>query len=299
MNLIADIESLYARAFDCWELVRENYTALSHMRLKRLVHNGREHVVQFNPCRYHSAVAGADTAPRREQECFLCTEHQPAEQESILWKNRYKIQINPYPIFYRHLTLSLIEHRPQCIVPYIDDMMGMAATLPGYVVFYNGPHSGASAPFHQHFQAVRFDELPLCREAIHDDCDLSVYYPFFYIIRKRKDEAKRWFQIIEAGMREAHETAGEPLQNVLCWKTEREWHIIIIPRAKHRPACYGNDREQYLISPASLEMCGVWPLVRESDFERITASRLQSINEEVAINENDKEYIMNYFLTHV
>ena len=123
MNLIADIESLYARAFDCWELVRENYTALSHMRLKRLVHNGREHVVQFNPCRYHSAVAGADTAPRREQECFLCTEHQPAEQESILWKNRYKIQINPYPIFNRHLTLSLIEHRPQCIVPYIDDMM--------------------------------------------------------------------------------------------------------------------------------------------------------------------------------
>ncbi|MBQ2163734.1 MAG: DUF4922 domain-containing protein, partial [Muribaculaceae bacterium] len=140
---------------------------------------------------------------------------------------------------------------------------------------------------------------PLCREAIHDDCDLSVYYPFFYIIRKRKYEAKRWFQIIEAGMREAHETDGEPLQNVLCWKTEREWHIIIIPRAKHRPACYGNDREQYLISPASLEMCGVWPLVRESDFERITASRLQSINEEVAINENDKEYIMNYFLTHV
>ena len=117
MNLIADIESLYARAFDCWELVRENYTALSHMRLKRLVHNGREHVVQFNPCRYHSAVAGADTASRREQECFLCTEHQPAEQESILWKNRYKIQINPYPIFNRHLTLSLIEHRPQCIVP--------------------------------------------------------------------------------------------------------------------------------------------------------------------------------------
>lgn len=298
MNLVHDIESLYSRELNSWELARNNYAALEHMLVKKFNYKGREIVAQFNPCRYRSAVAGGDNASQREHECFLCSAHQPHEQESIIWNENYKIQINPYPIFNRHLTVSSIEHRPQAIVPYIDDMMSVAAALPGYVLFYNGPKCGASAPFHQHFQAVPFSELPLCREAIHDDCDLSVYFPFFYIIRPTKKEAKLWFHIIEEGLHEVFDTGEEPMQNVFCWSVKRQMHIIIVPRSKHRPKCYGDGEDELVVSPASVEMAGVWPMVRESDFEKITASRLQSISEEVTISEDDKEHLMEYFITH-
>ena len=289
MNLNHQIEKLYDRQLSQWPLASQNYADLSKMRIKAFNYNGREIIAQFNPCRYQSAAARTDSDTQKTRECFLCSEHQPHEQESIIWENKYKIQINPYPIFTRHLTLSSIEHRPQLITPYIDDMMSMAAALPGYVLFYNGPKCGASAPDHHHFQAVPFKELPVCREAIKEDCDMTVYFPFFYIIRKKRNVAKHWFNVLENGLHELCETEEEPMQNVLCWKTAKEWHIIIVPRSKHRPACYGEGDGQFLISPASVEMTGVWPMVRETDFDRITASKLQSINEEVAISEDDKE----------
>ena len=93
--------------------------------------------------------------------------------------------------------------------------------------------------------------------------------------------------------------ADEPPQNVLCWRTRNEWHIIIIPRSKHRPSCYGYGEDQFLLSPASVEMTGVWPIARESDFNRITPSLLQSITEEVTISENEKEQILEYFINNV
>lgn len=299
MSLIFEIEALYSRQLKVWELARENYDALSHMNVKKFNYNGREIVAQFNPCRYNSAAAKVDSLSLSKRECFLCSEHQPIEQETILWQDSYKIQINPYPIFNRHLTLSSIKHQPQAIVPFIDDMMQMAAKLPGYVLLYNGPQCGASAPDHLHFQAVPFDELPLCREAIHDDCDLSVYFPFFYIIRKKATEAKHWFHVFEEGLQEISEGNSEHPQNVLCWKTKKEWHIIIIPRSKHRPDCYGEGEDQFLLSPASVEMTGIWPIAREIDFNRITPSLLQSISEEVTISEDDKEYILDYFINNV
>lgn len=299
MNLVHEIEELYSRQLNQWELARVNYDAVSHINVKKFNFNGREIVAQLNPCRYKSATAQVDSMSPSGQDCFLCSEHQPVEQETIMWQDSYKIQINPYPIFNRHLTLSHVEHRPQAIVPHIDPMMQLAEQLPGYVLFYNGPKCGASAPNHQHFQAVPFDMLPLCREVIHDDCDLSVYFPFFHIIRKEASEAKRWFHVFEEGMKSMNPNADEPPQNVLCWRTRNEWHIIIIPRSKHRPSCYGYGEDQFLLSPASVEMTGVWPIARESDFNRITPSLLQSITEEVTISENEKEQILEYFINNV
>lgn len=299
MNLVEDIEALYARQLRDWKLAHDNYAALTEMLCRVVTHNGREMVLQYNPGRYRSAAARVDAASVASRPCFLCPEHQPVEQASIVWKTQYKIQINPYPVFSRHLTLSSVEHQPQAIESSISDMMNLAAALPGYVLFYNGPRCGASAPDHLHFQAVPFEELPLCSEAVRDDCDLEVYYPFFYIIRRKKNVARHWFDVIEAGMREMYGNTLEPMQNVFCWKIKTEWHILIVPRSKHRPDCYGEGERQLLISPGSLEMAGVWPLVRESDFEKVTAARLQAITEEVAISEDDKDYLLDYFRDNI
>ena len=63
------------------------------------------------------------------------------------------ILINPYPIFRRHLTIVSDTHTDQRIAGNFMTMLRLAEALPEYVIFYNGPECGASAPDHLHFQA--------------------------------------------------------------------------------------------------------------------------------------------------
>lgn len=293
MDLTRDIEALYARQLSNWPLARDNYADVAQAPQRVFSHRGRTLVARLLPCRHRSATAGVGNGAAGP--CFLCAAHQPPEQETIALGNGFRIQVNPYPIFTRHLTLSAADHRPQVIAPHIEEMMDMAALLPGYVLFYNGPRCGASAPLHLHFQAVPLTELPMCREAIAADAPLSCHFPFFHITRKSKEEALRGFHILQDGMVRLHGDGHEPMQNVFCHRTDGWWHIIIVPRAKHRPACYGTGAEQFLISPAAVEMAGVWPIVREDDFERVTPELLHDVALEVAITEDEKDFLIDYF----
>ncbi len=297
MTLLKKIEGLYARQLSNWSLAHDNYTAVAQAPERVFSHHGRTLVARLLPCRHRSATAEA--GDEEAKRCFLCAAQQPPEQEAITLGNRLRIQVNPYPIFTRHLTVSAVDHRPQAIVPHIEQMMDVAALMPGYVLFYNGPRCGASAPRHLHFQAVPFAELPLCRETIDNDADLSCYFPFLYIIRKSKNEALRWFHILQDGMTRLHGDKSEPMQNVFCHRTAGQWHIIIVPRAKHRPACYGTGPEQFLISPAAVEMGGIWPIVREEDFKRVKPELLYDIGDEVGITEDEKDFLIDYFSQNV
>jgi hypothetical protein len=46
-------------------------------------------------------------------------------------------------------------------------MLSLAKDLPDFVIFYNGPQCGASAPDHAHFQAGVKGAMPLCDEIVH------------------------------------------------------------------------------------------------------------------------------------
>ena len=74
----------------------------------------------------------------------------------------------------------------------------------------------------------------------------------------------------------------EPLINVIAWygletvnrtggDEIKQWNCIIFLRSKHRPECYyAQGKKGLLISPAIAEMCGVFPIVREEDLDKIT-----------------------------
>lgn len=77
----------------------------------------------------------------------------------------------------------------------------------------------------------------------------------------------------------------EPLINVIAWygletvnrtggDEIKQWNCIIFLRSKHRPECYyAQGKKGLLISPAIAEMCGVFPIVREEDLDKITAKK--------------------------
>lgn len=309
MLLIDQIDELWERQLRDWQLVRDNYAALEGLRTRDVVISVKDslqdsHIIlQYNPQRLRSSSANIDDASLKARPCFLCSINQPKEQETVVWDNRYKIQVNPYPIFSRHLTISSLEHNPQRIAGGIVDMMCLAKDLRGYVVFYNGPYSGASAPDHAHFQAGLHDELPICHELFSATTNLldansngvfgsitCLGRPVFYIESNDIEHGEQWFNdLIEAlPMKKGQE---EPMVNVLCWHDCGSWCIAVFPRRKHRPACYGTGEDHFILSPASLDLGGLWAVAREEDFNNLTLHDIRLILMDVCLAPEDFDEI--------
>jgi len=78
------------------------------------------------------------------------------------------------------------------------------------------------------------------------------------------------------------------MMNVLAWYEESKWVTCIFPRDKHRPSCYFAEGDKnILLSPASVDMGGVFITPLEKDFEKITATDIANILSEVCINSNN------------
>lgn len=252
-----DVENLYARQFEVWGAVRENYAKLQKCVRKKVTVNGVEVSVRFNPERIRSSAADISKSALEARPCFLCQCNRPAQQLSLDW-NDYEILVNPYPVFDRHLTIPLKEHRPQRIAGRTRDMLLLAVELPGMTVFYNGPRSGASAPDHFHFQAVPSSGLPLW-------CHIDAWPISGAIVLRGTDVAdvSRRIEGLLIGMRKGE----EPDVNIYARYVDGGYEVVVIPRKSHRPLCYGAGRGQVLVSPASLEMAGVIIAPRSEDVE--------------------------------
>ena len=154
------VNELFDQQLSVWEMARNNFEGLKTVQIREFDFDGFAVKVQFNPARMVSSGAKVDAKTIAERKCFLCAANRPEVQRGIEWRD-YDILINPFPIFTRHLTIPRREHVDQRLVPYIADMFDLARELTDFVVFYNGPKCGASAPDHMHFQAGNADFLPL------------------------------------------------------------------------------------------------------------------------------------------
>ena len=243
------IAGFFETQLAAWPMAAANFEALGGVKVKELDVNGMPFKVQFNPARMASSGAKVDAASLKARPCFLCEKNRPEVQIGIEWNDRYTILVNPFPIFHRHLTIPDTSHTDQLIAGRIADMMGLAAELNGYTVFYNGPRCGASAPDHMHFQAGNSDFLTIAP--------------------------------LEA--MPVPEGEREPMLNLLCYSTPAGERLVVIPRKRHRPACYGTDNGCMLISPASVDVGGVFITPRPEDFERMDQAAIASILDEVCL----------------
>jgi hypothetical protein len=87
-------------------------------------------------------------------------------------------------------------------------------------------------------------------------------------------------------MRAVFQTIDEPMMNLLGLYREDNWMILIFPRTRHRPKVYDLEGEaQILITPASVEMGGFFITPLEKDFRALEAGLVQSIFQDVSIDE--------------
>ena len=110
MDYSKAIEKLISRQMRDWDLAGANYAALASASTRSLQLGESTITLQFNPERRRSSAAALDKKSLARRKCFLCTENQPAKQKAVLWGDHYKIQVNPYPIFNRHLTIADLRH---------------------------------------------------------------------------------------------------------------------------------------------------------------------------------------------
>ena len=235
----------------------------------------------------------------------MCEANRPAVQEGLAWGN-YTVLINPFPIFPRHLTIPCNDHTDQLISGRIGDMMSIASLLPEYILFYNGPKCGASAPDHMHFQAgnkgfMTFDadiakgEKTLVKEI--EGATLEYVKGLGRVVMvieaTSKEAGETLFNELFAALPQKEEET-EPMLNILCWVEGEKWVIAVFPRKQHRPSCYSAEGDaNILISPASVDMGGVFITPLEKDFEKITSEDIQMILDEVCFSEADAEELIN------
>lgn len=298
-KLLHDIEKLIASQLIEWPQAADNYKALAGVKVKTLDVDGMKVKVQFNPARIVSSSAKVDAKSLKERKCFLCEANRPAVQSGIEWRD-YVVLINPFPIFPRHLTIPDRSHVDQLIKGRVADMMRLACELEGYTVFYNGPKCGASAPDHMHFQAGNSDFLTLA-----DALKISSRNPII-VDRRGNLSALRGLPLnmflisaidFEYGQKlfdrlyDALPVAAgeaEPMMNLLCFKQGDTVNLAVIPRKRHRPSFYGTEGEGcMLLSPASVDMGGVFITPLEKDFKRMDADLVRKIYDELCLGLHD------------
>lgn len=298
------IRELFRSQLEKWELARTNYKALEKVKSRDFSFGDFSIRVQFNPARILSSAAKVDAKSIQERKCFLCPQNLPVEQEGIPFGTDYRILVNPYPIFPEHFTIPTYSHVDQLIVNRYGDMLDLAKCLGEYTLFYNGPKCGASAPDHAHFQAgikgflpIEKDIWSITKEEIHKSEGLTVYAAkeylrnFFLLEATNKDNAVIFFKKLHA-LLDWNDGDKEPMMNILCWYEEDKYYSCIFPREKHRPDCFfAEGDDNLLISPAAVDLGGVFITPLEKDYDKITAKDIEAILKEICISKEKMQAI--------
>jgi hypothetical protein len=291
------MKELLARQKESWEGLRKGYAALAEVRVRELSYPGVTVRLEFNPARIVSTSAPVDDRSIRERKCFLCAANLPPEQRGFLYGADHLVLCNPFPIFREHFTIPHKDHVPQRIDGRFGTLLALARDLdPHFMVMYNGPRSGASAPDHQHFQAGERGFLPIEREYAALAGGGRTLSDTGTRVLAVDDGLRRWFaleggdvgglEVTFGGILRAlafgTATAEEPMLNILAWYMRGAWRVIIVPRAKHRPSAYFAEGEnKILISPAGTDCGGVCVTPVEKDFQNLTAESMRAIFDEV------------------
>lgn len=299
-----------------WPMAAENYRNLKKAETKHLDVGGLKVLAQYNPCRRISSEAPLDKKSISERPCFLCPENRPAEQTNIEFEGRkgrkYRVTLNPYPIFPSHLVISGYDHTPQSIWHRYQDLLDFVKENQEYLGFYNGPQSGASAPDHMHFQACPQGLMPL-QNRVDELLDageggtlkfltnvkearlfqLDEYARGVFVLRgtTAKSTAKLFYRLLDCAP--VPEDSDEPRLNLIAWCHGGEYRSAVIFREKHRPHNYfSTDSDHLAMSPGCADMAGVYVVPEKEDFDKLDSRILSQVVEEVAASEATEKEIV-------
>ena len=284
--MIEKIEALFQRQMRAWPMLGKGIEGLARAETRPVKIDWYEVFIRHIPHRVASTTAAVDRESIAKRPCFLCAANLPAEEEGLMLGDDFAIYCNPFPIIDRHLTIAHRQHREQRIAGNFGRMLDLARALPGYFVIYNGPECGASAPDHLHFQAGLRNLLPIEADA---EQAAGLTLPNFgrnvFVIRARDRSAlvNRVERAIEL-LADVTGKRAEPMLNIAVFHESDEWVTYLFPRGKHRPNVFHTG--ELTVSPAAIDLCGIFVVPLARDFERINGADIAAIFREVTLPED-------------
>jgi Domain of unknown function (DUF4922) len=281
--MIHELEELFKRQARAWPRLANGLEGLARAKTRPVRIDWFDIYIRHIPHRVGSTTAAVDRESVAKRPCFLCAANLPAEEEGLHFDQEFTIYCNPFPIIDRHLTIAHRDHRTQQIAGRFGNMLRLAAALPGYFVIYNGPECGASAPDHMHFQAGSRELLPIEKETEGLTGLIVPNYGRKVLLFRGRDRLAlndRVERVIDL----LAETTGrrtEPLVNIAVFQEGGEWVTYLFPRGKHRPEVFHTG--ELTVSPASIDLCGIFVVPLAQDFERITGEAIAAIFREISL----------------
>jgi len=281
--MIHEVEALFKRQARAWPQLAKGVEGLARAKTRPVRIDWFEVFIRQIPHRVGSTTASVDRESVAKRPCFLCAANLPPEEEGLRFDEDFTIYCNPFPIVDHHLTIVHREHGSQHIANRFGNMLDLAAALPGYFVVYNGPECGASAPDHMHFQAGTRELFPIEKDTAGlTGVTVPKYGRNVFLLRGRDRSAliHRMGRVIEL-LAETTGKRAEPMVNIALFHANEEWVAYLFPRKKHRPEVFYTG--ELTVSPASIDLCGIFVVPLAQDFERITGAAIAAIFREITL----------------
>src|SRR5262245_50257679 len=284
MNIEPEVLALFQSQARDWPRLARGIEGLLHAQTRTVRVDWFDVFVRHIPHRVGSTTAAVDPQSIAKRPCFLCSGNLDAEQRGVPFGSSYTIYCNPFPIVERHLTIVHQNHKAQRIAGEFGNMLDLAAALPDYFVIYNGPECGASAPDHMHFQAGSRSLFPIEKDT---DRMPGLVVPNYArnVILLRDSVRSRLIERVNrviGVLAEVTNKRPEPLLNIAVFHRDGEWTVYVFPRSKHRPDIYHTG--ELTVSPASIDLCGIFVVPLEKDFARISGEDVAAIFREVTLD---------------
>ena len=281
--MIHEVEALFERQARAWPQLAKGIEGLARAKTWQVRIDWFDVFVRHIPHRVASTMAPVDRESVTKRPCFLCAQNLPPEEEGVQCGEDFTIYCNPFPIVERHLTIAHKEHGSQRIANQFGNMLDFSAALPGYFVVYNGPECGASAPDHMHFQAGSRSLFPIEHDtAGRSGVTVPNYRRNVFLFRGRERSAL--IDLMDRAIGLLANATGkrpEPLVNIAVFHERNEWVTYLFPRGKHRPEVFYTG--ELTVSPASIDLCGIFVVPIAHDFEKITGDAIAAIFREVTL----------------
>jgi len=282
---------LFADQLVRWSLLSAGHGGLREAQRRVVSVQGFDLVAWHIPHRITSSTARTDDHSIRDRPCFLCAPNLPREERAISLGGDFVVTCNPFPILEKHVSVVCREHRPQRIWSgescELGIMLDLSRDLPDFLILYNGPECGASAPDHMHFQACRRRGVPILSYLDRAEKGLIPGFPSNPIVLRGRDRDETEAQFVRLMARLRSVVAGrqEPMVNVIVLFDGSGWAVLVFPRLRHRPAVY--DRGEFTWSPGALDLAGVLVLPVQNDLKRATSEVFERGFIEVCLGYDD------------
>ena len=274
--MIHEVEALFERQARAWPQLAKGIEGLASAKTRQVRIDWFDVFVRHIPHRVGSTTAPVDRESVTKRPCFLCAGNLPPEEGravSVRTSRSTVIRFQSSIV----TSLSLIRSTARSVLRTSSEIcwtlpqacrdISSSTTVPMRSVG-TGPHALSGG-------------LAKVVSVEHDTAGISgvtvLNYRrnvFVFRGRERSPLIDRMDRAIEL-LAQATGKRPEPLVNLAVFHQRDEWVTYLFPRGKHRPEVFYSG--ELTVSPASIDLCGIFVVPIAHDFEKITGDAIAAV----------------------